>query len=441
MLRIRIKNFQSIEDASVEVDGFSVLVGRSNVGKSAIVRAVKAALTGAPANSYVRHGLECQRRVKGSKTCKCFCSVHLQTTGIDLLWEKGDSVNRYEYNGKDYSVVGRGYPEFLGEALSPLEVGSDKLLLQVFDQFNPLFLLDSSGSAAADTLSDVAGLDRINVAATQAEKDRKEANSVRKVRDGDLKKTRESLSLLAVVPSIEQLVSQANAAQIVVDDLAKKEINLSGYLQKKSLLEEKIQNLESASSVALLPLDFAGKPQALAQLEKWLPQFKDLVVTVKSLRGYDAVPLKALDINTDLIHRIENLAEHFQTLDLMIKKISLATQTPLEEFIVNDQAYRNLCAWCTQIQTLKNFFAQYKKIDSIQLKPLEQLSKDELDKISEWLVINRNLTAKITELETALETASEVEQRAKEELEAFDVCPTCQQPLPKADNDFLHISH
>jgi AAA15 family ATPase/GTPase len=43
-MHARIENFQSHADTQVEIEGFTVILGPSNHGKSALVRAVAAAL-------------------------------------------------------------------------------------------------------------------------------------------------------------------------------------------------------------------------------------------------------------------------------------------------------------------------------------------------------------------------------------------------------------
>lgn len=123
MLDVEIRNFQSIEHVHVVIDGFTTLVGRSNLGKSAIVRAIKAALTGAPEETSVRHGPKCEREVKGTKSCKCYCSVHIKTEGFDLLWEKGGDKNEYVFNGAKKTAVGKGTPDFLDESFGVVKSG------------------------------------------------------------------------------------------------------------------------------------------------------------------------------------------------------------------------------------------------------------------------------------------------------------------------------
>jgi hypothetical protein len=185
---VEIRNFQSIKHIRLRLDGYTALVGRSNIGKSAVVRAITAALSGASGTNFVRHAPTCPRRVKSAKSCKCFASVHLRREGFDLLWEKGDAINRYTYNGQIYDRADRGTPDFLTPAFSPVTVGTGSVLLQAAPQTKPIFLLDQTGGVVADVLADVANLDRINVAIRLAEKDKREAAATRKVRASDVLK-------------------------------------------------------------------------------------------------------------------------------------------------------------------------------------------------------------------------------------------------------------
>jgi predicted ATP-dependent endonuclease of OLD family len=61
MIEIEVNDFQSISHTAVTIDKFSVIVGRSNIGKSALVRAIQCALTGAVGTDFVRHGATCDR--------------------------------------------------------------------------------------------------------------------------------------------------------------------------------------------------------------------------------------------------------------------------------------------------------------------------------------------------------------------------------------------
>jgi DNA repair ATPase RecN len=210
VIDVEIKDFQSIERVVLTIDGFTALLGRSNIGKSAVIRAMKAALTGSAGTAFVRHGPSCARRVKKTKTCKCFSSVHLRGKDFDLLWEKGDAINRYTYNGQVYDRAERGVPEFLLDKFALVKVGDDQKLLQCSDQFYPIFLLDQTGGVVAEVLSDAARLDRINVAMKLAEKDRREAVSVRKVREQDLTLLAEKIGRF---DGLDNVLSEVQATQ------------------------------------------------------------------------------------------------------------------------------------------------------------------------------------------------------------------------------------
>lgn len=190
MIEVEVNNFQSITHVCLVVQGFVSIVGRSNTGKSAIARALRYALTGAVGTSFVRHGLTCERRLRGAKKCHCFASVRVKTSQIEVVWAKGDTENRYTVtrNGRTdvYEGLERGTPDFLLPDFRTVRIGTGKELIQIAKQFEPVFLLDQSGPVVADVLSDVARLDGINSASSLVSKDRKSAVSERRVRCEDL---------------------------------------------------------------------------------------------------------------------------------------------------------------------------------------------------------------------------------------------------------------
>lgn len=183
-VRVRVRNFQSIEDATVVIDGLTVVTGPNNSGKTALMRAIRGVFTNAPAGPLVRHG----------------CS-HLTVSltfddGTEVVWEKGWSkpdrkgktVNRYTINGEQISGVGRGVPPEV-EALGVREISaaSDRIWPQIAQQFDgTLFLVNRPGSAVAEALSDVERVGKLSSALKASEKDRRSVNSELKVRRKDL---------------------------------------------------------------------------------------------------------------------------------------------------------------------------------------------------------------------------------------------------------------
>jgi len=133
MLKLKIKDFQSVGDISFDVDGFTVIVGKNNRGKSAIIRAVDAALNNRSGDDFIRWG-------------KTKSEVSFSKDGLEVDWVKGDSA-KYKVNGESFTKLNRSVPQPIIEAgIKKIEVGDTKLSPQIAHQFKELFLLDNPSS-------------------------------------------------------------------------------------------------------------------------------------------------------------------------------------------------------------------------------------------------------------------------------------------------------
>ena len=117
-VKVRIRNYQSLEDVEFEVAGFTCISGPTNIGKSAIVRAISGALLNAPAIKAVRKG-------------KKFCTVELDGGDWSLKWEKSKTVSRVWIPAdaeKPLTAVGRGQlDEVAAFGFQSIDVGRDKV--------------------------------------------------------------------------------------------------------------------------------------------------------------------------------------------------------------------------------------------------------------------------------------------------------------------------
>ena len=100
MFKVRVKDFQSIADASITVDGFTVITGPNNSGKSALMRAIRGAFQNTRGSGFVRH--------KKAKT-----SVEVEfSDGNKLEWSKGTAKS-----AKPTYVINNGSPIHPGQAV------------------------------------------------------------------------------------------------------------------------------------------------------------------------------------------------------------------------------------------------------------------------------------------------------------------------------------
>jgi len=392
VVRIEINNFQSIAHEVIEVDGFSALAGRSNIGKSAVIRAIKAALTGSPVEGYVRHGPGCPRVIRGAKSCKCFCSVHIVAEGLDLLWEKGDAVNRYAYNGTEYTVVGRGTPEFLMEGFAPVQMGDEKDILQVSDQFKPIFILNKSGTVAADILSDVAKLDEINVATRMADKDRREAQATRKVREKDIVDLRAALAgyeglddTVALVEKLEELDRESEATHAKAQKLER-------FLVSVLSVGERIKSLKAVNQI--VPPDIAPvveSGETYAAVKRLVAELEDRMASVASLDGLNEIEVPAF-----------------------------------EAFLSSEAAYEKLIGWAAKVETLREFFDKFQGLEVVSLPEFESMEgvKEIFFRLDLWATRTQELALALLRVKEEFEAIL----REKDELaDELGVCPACDQ--------------
>jgi len=210
-IRIRARNFQSIEDAEIVVDRFTVVTGPNNSGKTALQRAVQGVFTNPSGDAFVRHGAE-----------KLIVDIDFGNDET-VSWEKGPKVKpKYTVKGKAIHP-GRQVPdEVLTLGIQPIQAGAIAVWPQVAPQFTgQVFLLDLPGSAIAEAVADVERVGKLTQALRLAESDKRSASAELKVRKKDVETANSALSEFAgldavgvVVLSVEQTFEDARATRV-----------------------------------------------------------------------------------------------------------------------------------------------------------------------------------------------------------------------------------
>ncbi len=403
MVEVEIRGFQSIEHAKFRIQGFTVLIGRSNIGKSSIIRAIQCALTGASGTDFVRHGSNCERRKRGAKKCKCFSQVTLRTDNLRVTWEKGDAVNRYivlragEKETTVYDKIGRGVPDFLQPEFSPIKVGDSMNLVQVSEQFNPIFLLDQSGPAVADVLSDVARLDHINAAMRMVEKDRKADTSTRKVREKDVLSIAKSLKAYEGLDPVLDDVGRVEQRHADIQETSKALDKLDGFLGRAKTLRASVRALQASVEPSLPD---GGTLEETARQAYQASQFFDALAVkvrqVRQLRG--------------------------------INDVTLPDNAPVEESL---EEVRRIELWVQRLQDFKVRLKRWEGVEDFLLPDPEDM-KSSLVKATEiqgFLERLVRLKEKQKRLESSLVSAESDEQAIIDEIQGLGICPTCSQNI------------
>lgn len=184
-MKITVKNFQSLADVEIEAEGLTVILGRSNLGKSAFIRAVESALFNRSGEWFVRLGTsQASVAIEGLPSAA--------GDGQQVRWNKGPGINCFEVNGTTYDKVRRDAPPVLqewGYRDIAIESGSTTRYLRpqvATQQEGPYFILKEPGSFIADVLTAASRLSVLMVAQDRCNADHKRQRQLLKIRSVDL---------------------------------------------------------------------------------------------------------------------------------------------------------------------------------------------------------------------------------------------------------------
>jgi DNA repair ATPase RecN len=320
-IEVRVRNFQSIEDASITIGGLTVLTGTNNAGKSALFRAVRGAFTNAPGHAFVRNG-------------QPFCTVDLTfDDGQTLTWKKGKGINTYVVNGKVYDKVDRGVPpEVRIFGVDPIQVGDKDLWPQIAPQVTGvIFLLNETGSVIAEAVADVARVNQLTNALKACDSDRRTARAELKARTETATSLAEQRTRFAGLEIVAETLSELDKRHEAGLRLEKALSNLERLAAKHHKASRDVDALRGIEVVGkLLPTEAAcgtlvRQANEIAELRGLRDRRQALMEITEGLRGlnevFDRVPSEervahlqkfrlGIGITVDLVGRYERaLAE------------------------------------------------------------------------------------------------------------------------------------
>ena len=206
---LQIQNFQSHADTLLEFsEGVNVIVGSSDSGKTAIIRALRWLVWNKP-------GGDSFRSFWGGDT-----EITLETEKASITRSKG-KANRYELNDQSFEAFGTEVPKEIQQELNLSEINLQS-------QLDSPFLLSNSAGEVAQHFNKVANLDRIDSAQQLVQKWIRELTSDIKYAEGQETKLQESLIQFDHLPKfeievevLEGLESQKKVKQSQFDKLDK----------------------------------------------------------------------------------------------------------------------------------------------------------------------------------------------------------------------------
>jgi exonuclease SbcC len=436
---VRVQNFQSIEDATVVIDGLTVITGTNNSGKTSLMRAIRGVFTNAPAGPLVRHG----------------CS-HLSVTltfddGATILWEKGwekpgqkgKTVNRYTINGKQIATVGRGVPPEV-EALGVREIqaASDRVWPQIADQFDgTLFLVNRPGSAVAEALSDVERVGKLTSALKASEKDRRSVNAELKVRRKDVDSYKQEVDLFDGLDTVGDLIRGLDQFRQDVETAGASVEEVRSLRTRHGSAVSKVEDL-SGFDPTVIPDSVRSEKlsvwsRKIGVVEEYRDRYAAASDGVSSLSGFDPTVIP----DSTRVEKLSRVVETVSTFQQRHRKASgavgglsgfaepnLPDTSALDGLALKVSTVRSLCERLASVKSSVEGYADFTLVGVPDADVVEQ-ARSSLDAVIAFRDQIKDACDTLTELgreddRVAAELAL-AESEVKRLLGDRGVCPTC----------------
>jgi len=326
-MRLKIRNFQSIRKAELEISGFTVITGPTNVGKTALIRAVQAVFFSIPGDYFIREG-------------ESFTGVALYDDDLEIVWRKTRKPDpkrpsALQVNGTVHTKIGKDHMRLTEPCgVFELQTSQARIRPQFAMQHDSIFMLAETETTVAEILKLLGRIDVVTTAQRNAKRDLTSASMKRKVREGDLEVAKEKVKDLEYVPGL----------RIKLEKVTEKYQLMDKNNEERSTLVKKITRM-----TGLKPHKIPTSPPALTS-EKF--RLKDLLVrleltepcivpTVIDLPPYDIVRPGLIE----WLHKLMQLDSELGTLAFNKKRLDVEFEERLDLKMIA-QSQLDACPVC-----------------------------------------------------------------------------------------------
>lgn len=301
--KLRVRNYQAIGDVTLDLTGLTVITGRSNLGKSALIRAAESMLFGNPGDHYVKRG---EQWTGGT------IILHDVSPELKIGWRKVPAEHRkpnlqpsLTINGIQHTKIGRDHKQLTAPyGIIELETSAGRLRPQVANQHDPVFLVTENETAVAEVFKVLGRVDVITEAQRLARTDLKKTGDLKDIRKHDRKRAEERWRELDYVPVLKNQLEKTSWG--------------ARHLQSKA--KELRQRQEQLKELQQLEPRLVPKPPVL-------PDLRPKVSTAALLKELNELTPRNIPTPPQLTtpdRRAESLMGNLQTLTREIEQVRLS---------------------------------------------------------------------------------------------------------------------
>lgn len=305
---IKVKNFQSITDADITVDGFTIIVGESSQGKSACLRAVNAACYNKFKQGFLKHGAD-MLTIGITHGDEPYSLVVRKTKKESPEYELGELV--FQKLNRTVPPEVEAYNNF-----GSIDNYESKYPLNFFSQFSKPLLLEFSQKRVLEILSSSKAFDDMNDAQTKINKRKEQNNGAFKTVSAMISDNKHQLSEYTerertVHGGIESL-KRAMAESEECDRQTQTVEELSGHMNAHAETERRVETLRNTQTKCELILKVNTMSGRLQELQTATTEHTDNEKRIKALREretlcgqYNDTLTKLNSVRNDLLDELE----------------------------------------------------------------------------------------------------------------------------------------
>ena len=468
--QIKINNFQSHENSIINLDpGVNVIVGRTDSGKSAVIRALRWVFFNEPRGTdFIRKGTDA-------------VSVELtydDGTIVRRIRNKKDNGYEIEIDGQTeyYYGIGSDVPEEIIKITGVRKVkfseNNDPIMINFQNQHDGAFMLNDSPAQKAKSIGYISNVNILDDAIRRANQNEQQANQAKKRFEEELLTNKDKLkeyenldieianfnllkSKLENIKELSQKLDRYNYLNNYINDVEKSISIGVDYIKKFDNLDK---SLEIATYIIENNTDLKYKNNFLLRYGNILKEEKELENTISSLAyiykyktTYENLVLTANEYTdkTDLLAKLSENIKQIKLSDNIITKTSgiediknnILNITQLKnkfdlyqeqnkemKSFINEEKYILSEIESSDIENIKSLYENAYKLKNSSIK-LKNLYGQLLDNNKEFLILEEELKS----------INLDIEEKVNKYIELISLYKKC--PLCGSDIDNKHLEN
>ncbi len=339
---IEIQNFQSHKDTHLEFDkGVNVIVGLSDSGKSAILRAIRWLITNRPTGDSIRS-------YWGGKTL-----VRMYTDDAHIVRSK-DKENEYILGDSHFKAFSTDVPKEIQDALNVSDINLQS-------QLDPHFLLSGSSGEVAQFFNRIAHLESIDTATSNINSAIRSLEQDIKYKTSEIERQEEQLKVFDYLDKMEADVEVLEELDKQYTNAIQREAKLNNFIEQIKETQREIFEYTPLLSLEGQVLELLALVEKRDTLEE---RKTDLLIDIRDILDHEEeiaskTTILNLESNVDnvllLYNNVKTLKTQRNNVFKLLSQVNSITTTLNNNIALNvklkakfEKEMGNTCMLCGQ---------------------------------------------------------------------------------------------